>query len=120
MSDCLRSRYCTGLTAVPSVFFHSKDCGGVEFAKGQAVSFVLGEGPKGTSAKQVRPEEGGQIEEALVEEEAEGERQLGKVKVLSTLCAANHTLGKFFADLSQSYNEEKGFAFIAPCSGGEE
>ena len=67
------------LTAI-SAFVHKRDCGGVDFVKGQAVSFVIGEGPKGAAAKEVRPEEGGEIEEATPDEE-EGERQLGKVKV---------------------------------------
>lgn len=53
------------------------------------MSFVLGEGPKGASAKHVQEEEGGVA--PVIEEEDEGERELGKVK---------------------SYNEEKGFAFI--------
>ena len=56
----------------------------MDFVKGQAVSFVIGEGPKGAAAKEVRAEEGGEIEEAAPEEE-EGERQLGKVKVPSNL-----------------------------------
>ncbi|KAL6721650.1 hypothetical protein ACLMJK_000754 [Lecanora helva] len=82
----------------PDAFVHKRECGGIDFVKGQAVSFVVGEGPKGASAKDVRPEDGGTVEEAVVEED-ESERQLGKVK---------------------SYNEEKGFAFITPCTGGED
>lgn len=54
----------------------------MDFVKGQAVSFVIGEGPKGAAAKEVQAEEGGIAEEvAPEEEEEEGERQLGKVKV---------------------------------------
>lgn len=55
----------------------------MDFAKSQAVSFVVGEGPKGAAAKEVRAEDGGAVEEAAPEEE--GERQLGKVKVRSYL-----------------------------------
>ena len=48
---------------------------------------MIGEGAKGAAAKQVRPEEGGPVEEAAPEpEEEEGERQFGKVKVLLPLC----------------------------------
>ena len=72
-----------------SAFVHKKDCGGKDLSVGQAVSFVLGEGAKGASAKKVQEEEGGAL--PVVEEEDEGEREFGKVK---------------------SYNEEKGFAFI--------
>ena len=72
-----------------SAFVHKKDCGGKDLSVGQAVSFVLGEGAKGASAKKVQEEEGGAV--PIVEEEEEGEREFGKVK---------------------SYNEEKGFAFI--------
>lgn len=72
-----------------SAFVHKKDCGGKDLAVGQAVSFALGEGAKGASAKKVQEEEGGAA--PVVEEEEEGEREFGKVK---------------------SYNEEKGFAFI--------
>ena len=72
-----------------SAFVHKKDCGGKDLSVGQAVSFVLGEGAKGASAKNVQEEEGGAV--PIVEEEEEGEREFGKVK---------------------SYNEEKGFAFI--------
>ena len=44
-------------------FVHKKDCGGREFAEGQAVSFVFEQGPKGASAKNVREEEGGGVGE---------------------------------------------------------
>ena len=79
-------------------FVHKKDCGGKDLVKGQAVSFVVEAGPKGASAKNVREEEGGAVGEEAVEED-EGERELGKVK---------------------SYNEEKGFAFIGRCAGGDD
>ena len=79
-------------------FVHKKDCGGKDLVKGQAVSFVVETGPKGASAKNVREEEGGAVGEEAVEED-EGERELGKVK---------------------SYNEEKGFAFIGRCAGGDD
>lgn len=79
-------------------FVHKKDCGGKDLVEGQAVSFVFQDGPKGASAKHVREEEGRMVMEEAVEED-EGERELGKVK---------------------SYNEEKGFAFIGRCSGGDD
>lgn len=79
-------------------FVHKKDCGGKDLVQGQAVSFVFEEGAKGASAKSVREEEGGMVMEEAVEED-EGERELGKVK---------------------SYNEEKGFAFIGRCTGGDD
>ena len=79
-------------------FVHKKDCGGKDLVEGQAVSFLFEEGPKGASAKKVREEEGGSVAEMAVEED-EGERELGKVK---------------------SYNEEKGFAFIGRCGGGDD
>ncbi|KAF6231745.1 hypothetical protein HO173_010047 [Letharia columbiana] len=79
-------------------FVHLKECGGKDFVVGQAVSFAFEEGPKGASAKNVREEEGSMMMEEAVEED-EGERELGKVK---------------------SYNEEKGFAFIGRCSGGDD
>ena len=79
-------------------FVHKKECRGKDLVEGQAVSFVFEEGPKGASAKDVREEEGGAVIEAAVEED-EGERDLGKVK---------------------SYNEEKGFAFIGRCAGGDD
>ena len=80
-------------------FVHKKECGGKDLDVGQAVSFVYEEGQKGASAKHVREEEGGgMIMEEAVEED-EGERELGKVK---------------------SYNEEKGFAFIGHCVGGDD
>lgn len=68
-------------------FVHKRECGGNDLSVGQAVSFVFEEDPKGGTAKQVREEEGG---EPVIDED-DGERELGKV---------------------QSYNEEKGFAFI--------
>ncbi|KAK4694889.1 cold shock protein, partial [Lecanoromycetidae sp. Uapishka_2] len=71
------------------------DCGGKDLPVGQHVSFVFEEGPKGASAKSVKEEEG--VETAA--EEVEGERELGKVK---------------------TYNEEKGFAFIGRCAGGDD
>lgn len=77
----------TDKAARTSAFIHRKDCGDKDLAVGQAVSFVFEQGPKGASAKNVKEEEGGEIQ---VEEE-EGERELGKVK---------------------TYNEEKGFTFI--------
>ena len=77
---------------------HKKECGGKDLAEGQAVSFVFEDGPKGASAKNVREEEGGLVMEETAEED-EGERELGKVK---------------------SYNEEKGFAFIGRCTGGDD
>lgn len=73
-----------------SAFVHRKDCGNKDLAVGQAVSFVFEQGSKGASAKNVKEEEGGEIQTETVEEE-EDERELGKVK---------------------TYNEEKGFAFI--------
>lgn len=79
-------------------FVHKKECGGKDLGEGQAVSFVFEEGPKGASAKNVREVEGGMAVEVAVEED-EGERELGKVK---------------------SYNEEKGFAFIGRCTGGDD
>ena len=79
-------------------FVHKKECGGKDLVEGQIVSFVFEKGPKGASAKNVREEEGGMAVEAAVEED-EGERELGKVK---------------------SYNEEKGFAFIGRCTGGDD
>ena len=79
-------------------FVHKKECGGKDLVEGQAVSFVFEEGPKGASAKNVREEDGGMAVEVAVEED-EGERELGKVK---------------------SYNEEKGFAFIGRCTGGDD
>lgn len=79
-------------------FVHKKDCGAKDLVEGQAVSFVFEEGPKGASAKNVREEEGGTVTEAAIEED-EGDRELGKVK---------------------SYNEEKGFAFIGRCTGGDD
>ena len=60
---------------------HKRDCGGMDFAKGQFVSFVIGEGAKGAAAKDVRPEEGGGVIEEAEPEEEEGERRFGKVKV---------------------------------------
>ena len=80
------------------IFVHKKECGGKDLVQGQAVSFVVEEGAKGASAKNVREEEGGSVGEVAVAED-EGERELGKVK---------------------SYNEEKGFAFISRCSGGDD
>lgn len=79
-------------------FVHKKECGGKDLVEGQSVSFVFEEGPKGASAKNVREEEGRMAVEVAVEED-EGERELGKVK---------------------SYNEEKGFAFIGRCTGGDD
>ena len=79
-------------------FVHKRECGGRDLVKGQVVSFVSEEGPKGASAKNVREEEGGVLMEEAVEED-EGERELGKVK---------------------SFNEEKGFAFIGRCTGGDD
>ena len=79
-------------------FVHKNDCGGSDLIQGQAVSFVFEEGPKGASAKSVRQEEGTAIMEDAVEED-EGNREVGKVK---------------------SYNEEKGFTFIARCTGGDD
>lgn len=79
-------------------FVHKKECGGKDLVAGQAVSFVFEEGPKGASAKNVREEDGGMAVEVAIEED-EGERELGKVK---------------------SYNEEKGFAFIGRCTGGDD
>lgn len=78
-------------------FVHKKACGGKDLVEGQAVSFVFEDGPKGASAKNVR-EDGGTVAEEAGEED-EGERELGKVK---------------------SYNEEKGFAFIGRCTGGDD
>ena len=79
-------------------FVHKKECGGKDLVEGQAVSFVFEEGPKGASAKNVREEEGGMAVEVAVEED-KSERELGKIK---------------------SYNEEKGFAFIGRCTGGDD
>ena len=82
---------------------------------------MIGQGPKGASAKQVRPEEGGTVEEVAFEEE--GERHFGKVKVISDLHqdAIKLVFPQYqAADGLQSYNEEKGFAFISPCTGGDE
>lgn len=79
-------------------FVHKKECGGKDLVQGQAVSFVFEEGPKGASAKNIREEEGGTVMQEVVEED-ESERELGKVK---------------------SYNEEKGFAFIGRCTGGDD
>ena len=79
-------------------FVHKKECGGKDLVEGQVVSFVFEEGPKGASAKNVREETGGMVMEEVVEED-EGERELGRVK---------------------SYNEEKGFAFIGRCTGGDD
>ena len=79
-------------------FVHKKECGGKDLVEGQIVSFVFEEGPKGAAAKNVREEEGGMAVKTAVEED-EGERELGKVK---------------------SYNEEKGFAFIGRCTGGDD
>ena len=72
-------------------FVHKKDCGGREFAEGQAVSFVFEHGPKGASAKNVREEEGG-----AVGEEA---REMGTIK---------------------RWNAEKGFGFIGRLNGGDD
>ena len=85
-------------------FVHKKECGGKDLAQGQNVSFVFEEGPKGAAAKNVREEEGGAVvidgqTFVFVQEEDEGERELGKVK---------------------SYNAEKGFAFIGRCAGGDD
>ena len=79
-------------------FVHKKECGGNDLVEGQVVSFVFEEGPKGASAKKVREEEESAMDEVSSEEE-EGERELGRVK---------------------SYNEEKGFAFIGRCAGGDD
>ena len=82
MSKSPRSANNTTLMNPESAFVHKRDCNGVEFSKGQAVSFVIGDGPKGAAAKKVQAEEGGTVAEAEPEEE-EGERQLGKVKVIA-------------------------------------
>ena len=79
-------------------FVHKKECGGKDLVEGQAVSFVFEDGPKGASAKKIREEEGSAVDEVAAEED-EGERELGRVK---------------------SYNEEKGFAFIGRCVGGDD
>lgn len=72
-------------------FFHQKSFSGSnEPYVGQAVSFILEEGPQGAAAVQVKEEEGG----VPGEEEEEGEREMGKVK---------------------TYNEEEGFVFTARC-----
>ncbi|KAF6230560.1 hypothetical protein HO173_011097 [Letharia columbiana] len=77
-------------------FFHKKSfAGSDEPYVGQAVSFVFEEGPKGAAAVKVKEEEGG----VAKEEEEEGGREMGKVK---------------------TYNEEKGFSFIARCFDGTE
>lgn len=67
-----------------SAFFHKKSFDGYnEPFVGQAVSFVLEEGPKGAAATKVKEEEGGvAIEGAAVEDE--GEREMGTVKVRLT------------------------------------
>ena len=63
-----------------SAFFHKKALGGYgEPYVGQAVSFVLEEGPKGAAATKVQEEEGGVAVEAPVEDE--GQREMGTVKV---------------------------------------
>ena len=85
-------------------FAHRKDCEGKDLVKGQAVSFIFEEGPKGASAKNIREEEDGAVvidgaKFTFVEEEDEGEREVGKVK---------------------SYNAEKGFAFIGRCTGSDD
>lgn len=85
-------------TGGDDAFVHKKGCRGKDFVEGQSVSFVFEEGPKGASAKNVREEEGGTVTEAAIEED-ESDRELGKVK---------------------SYNEEKGFAFIGRCTGGDD
>ncbi|KAL8788505.1 MAG: hypothetical protein Q9195_007282 [Heterodermia aff. obscurata] len=84
-----------GRSAGEDCFVHKRECAGNDLTVGQAVSFVYEETEKGGNAKKVQEEEGG---EPVIEED-EGERELGKVK---------------------SYNEEKGFAFIARCVGGDD
>lgn len=96
-------------------------------------------GAKGAAARKIREEEGGteHVEEAAPEED-EGERELGKVKVRSFLTPLRSSMAcdvvQIFKDDCipyyigitsqtnefQQYNEEKGFAFIAPCQGGDE
>ncbi len=69
----------TLLTAYFSAFAHSRDViSGGDLAPGQSVSFVIEDGVKGPSAKQIHQEEG---EQAPVQEEDEGERLYGTVKV---------------------------------------
>lgn len=50
--------------------------GGNDLAIGQAVSFVVEDGPKGASAKKIEEEEGGEL---ILEDESD--RLYGKVKV---------------------------------------
>jgi len=62
-----------------SAFAHNRDViSGGDLAPGQSVSFVIEDGVKGPSAKQIQEEEG---EQAHVEEEHESERLYGTVKV---------------------------------------
>ena len=69
------------LMAAASVFAHNRDVmSGNDLAIGQAVSFVIEEGLKGSSAKKIHQEEGGEL---VLEDESE--RLYGKVKVLLSI-----------------------------------
>lgn len=64
-----------------SAFFHKKSFAGSDAPYvGQRVSFVFEEGAKGAAAVRVKEEEGG-VAEGEKEQEEEGEREMGKVKV---------------------------------------
>lgn len=81
---------------------------------GQTVSFVLEQGDKGAAAKKIREEEGSSIEQP---QEDEGEREFGTVKVS---LGSDYSPNQSVLTHSQSYNTEKGFAFIGRSIGGDE
>ena len=67
----------TLLTTSDSAFAHKRDvASGNDLAIGQAVSFVLEDGPKGASAKRIREDVGAEL---MLEDD--GDRLHGKVKV---------------------------------------
>lgn len=75
---------------------------------------MLEQGDKGAAAKKIREEEGSSAEQI---QEDEGEREFGTVKVS---CRSVYNLNKSSLTRSQSYNTEKGFAFIGRSIGGDE
>ena len=84
--------------------------------RGTSVSFRFEEGGKGGLAREVRVESAG-AEGFSSFQEPEGEREFGTIKV--SACTVDHQ--NLFALIRiQSYNTEKGFAFIGRSTGGDE
>ena len=100
-----------------SVFCHISNTENREaLPRGTSVSFRFEEGGKGGLAREVRVESASQ--EGLASfQEPEGEREFGTIKV--SACTVDRQ-DLFALTRIQSYNTEKGFAFIGRSIGGDE